>query len=137
MLIGEFLDGLAARIATVDGMTVTTNPFAEVVVPMVTVTVGDVTYHEAMVPGGLYRVEAIVTLYVSAADDPQGHYESRVFRSNCGPKSVARAIERSLGTADVLADVMSLKVDTSTAASDGPFIGAVFDVSAYIPGEAD
>jgi len=137
VLIGEFLDGLAARIATVDGLTATTNPFAEVVVPMVSVTDGDVTYHEAMVPGGLYRVEAIVTLYVSAADDPQGHYESRVFRSNCGPKSVARAIERSLGAMDILADVMSLKVDTSNPVNGGPFIAAVFDVSAHIPGESD
>lgn len=137
MLIEDFLDGIAQRVAATD-VTVTTNPRAVVEPPMAVIAdTGEINYHEAYVPGDLHRVDVTITVYVSKADDASGYSEVRNYRSNHGDKSIRKAVETSLGDTDPLNDITSLIVTTSALDDDGPYIAAVFQATALVPGEAD
>lgn len=142
MLVTELLDGLAARLCSIQGLTVSTDPSATVAAPMAVVTDAEITYHETMVPRSLYGVDVEVTLYVSLADNEAGKIEARHFRSNSGSMSVAAALETSLGeSVDSLHDVRTIVVNTSTvgtvASPAGEMWTAVrFLVTTHIEGAA-
>jgi len=139
MLISELLDGLADRLRCIDGLTVSVDPSATVSVPMAVVTDGEVGYHETMTPRNLYRVDAVVTVYISRADNEQGALESRSYRSNHGDLSIPAALETSTGTLDPLNDVNTIVTNTSTAGvvtsvGGESYYGARFEITAHIPG---
>ena len=140
MTPNELLDGLSSRIREVGQVTATTVPSATVVVPMAVVTDGDITYHDTMVPRGLYGVDVVVTLYVSLADNEQGKIEARNYRANSGTNSVAGAVETSLGTDDPLDGINTIVCRSSsvgivTSPSGEAYTAVRFEITAHIPGE--
>jgi len=140
MTPNELLDGLSSRIREVGQVTATTDPSATVVVPMAVVTDGDITYHDTMVPRGLYSVDVVVTLYVSLADNEQGKIEARNYRANSGTNSVAGAVETSLGTDDPLDGINTIVCRSSsvgivTSPSGEAYTAVRFEITAHIPGE--
>jgi len=136
----ELLDGLAARVAELAQVTVTTDPSATVVVPMAVITDDQITYHDTMVPRGLYGVEVVITLYVSLADNEQGKIEARNYRANSGTGSVAGAVETSLGTDDPLDGINTIvcrrgTVGEATSPSGESYNAVRFEITSHIPGE--
>ena len=91
MKIPEALDALAARLATIDGLTVTTDPGAKITPPMALVTDGIIEY-DSTFGRGLDQLEVIVMVYVSVADSAEGAFEVREYKSGHGELSISQAL---------------------------------------------
>lgn len=139
MKIPDLLDGLALRLEAIDGLTVTTDPGATVVPPMVLVDDGDVTY-DATMGRGSDDIVVNLTLYVSKADSAQGALEAREYKSGHGDKSLRTAIETS-ATGDGLGNVMIRQFTASTGVverggPDAQFIAVQVSLIATVSGTA-
>ena len=64
MLIGDYLDGVVARIDTIAGLTVTTDPALAIAPPMAVVAESGVSY-DAAFGRGQDNIELDVTVYIS------------------------------------------------------------------------
>ena len=138
MLIPDYLDGVAARINTIAGLTVTTNPMQTVTPPMAIVTDGTINYHQTFDRGN-DELEVLVTVYVSRTDPGQGIRRAREYKSGHGARSVIAAIETSLGGADTIPN-KSLRATTAVTREDTEESGAghiemVFRAEGLIPGK--
>lgn len=104
MLIDTALDILKGRLETIDGLTVTTDPGAEVSPPMALVTDGQIEYHSTFARGH-DALNFLVTVYVSRADSAEGALEARQYKSGHGDKSIRAALEtgNDAGLAAVIA----------------------------------
>lgn len=112
MLLDDALDILKDRLEVIDGLTVTTNPSATIVVPMATVNFDEVNYRESMTPGGAI-LDAVIVVYVSTADSAEGMVEARGYLSPDGANSVRAALE-------VTTDDLTSRVTVLTG-SAGPY----------------
>jgi hypothetical protein len=129
MELDEALDILADRLRTIPKLTVTTDPLAEVVVPMAVVTDTEMDYNQSMRRGDATLTFA-VTVYVAQSDSPTGHQEARRYLSGHGDKSVREALDTPADDA-LLAKVA---VDTGTRGDSGTYITAEFVGRSHIPG---
>ena len=112
MLVQAVLDAVKARLETIDGLTVTTDPGATVVVPMAVVSDGEMEYH-ATFGRGYDTLNINIAVYVSRADSNEGVSEVRAFKSGYGDKSIRKALETAPAAADGLNT--SLVAQTGTA----------------------
>ena len=129
MTLTECLDLLAARLSVIDGLTVTTDPAAEVIVPMAIIDAPEVDYNYTMAGGA--TVNFTVTVYVSIADTPSGLIEARDYLSPSGASSVSAAIS----TPETADDIETrAHVDTGTRSDDRGYITAEFAGTARIEG---
>ena len=128
MTVDEALDVLAARLAAVDGLVVTTDPKATVVSHMAVVEDTSIDYNESFSPGSCL-MEFAVTVYVSDADSKSGHNEARGYLSPNGAASVRAALE------DVRGDALAKAVKLSTGVREitDNHILAVFAGSTHVP----
>jgi hypothetical protein len=117
MLIDTFLDGVAARLDTIAGLTVTTNPLAMIVPPMALVYDGDITY-DATFGKGFDSLSAVVVVYVSETASEEGVAQARLYKSGHGAKSIRLALETSIGVDDVIPN-KSLRAVTGSIGEDG------------------
>ena len=130
MSLTDALEALKVRLESIDGLTVTTDPAAEVVVPMAIVDIVEMDYNEAFERGGsLLAFQVIV--YVSGADNPEGLYEARSYLSAYGDRSVRVAIETAPDAGDGVSYVV---VDTGRREVSDNFITARFDCRSQLPG---
>jgi len=140
MLIPDVLDGLKARLETITGLTVSTDPGATIVVPMAVVTDADVTFNATMGRGS-DDIEVIATVFVSRADQAEGAFEVREYKSGHGDRSVRAALETSTGATDPLtvAGVM-VRVDSAStevaARGDTSFIVVNVSLLVTVDGRA-
>jgi hypothetical protein len=121
MTLNEALDLLAVRVGTIDGITPTTDPNAEVVVGMAVVSDGQIDYNYTMKGGA--TVNFTVTVYVSKADEPAGLYEVREYLAPYGALSVRAALDTPV---DGDAIETRAHVDTGQAGTQAGHIVAVF-----------
>lgn len=129
MLLDEALDILKARLETIDGLTVTTDPMVTVVVPMAVVRLGDLDYNETYVRGGI-KAFFDVRVYVSQADSAEGLLEARDYLSGHGDKSVRAALD----TPAVDGLESRVVVNTGRLEQSDNYISAVFECFAHVPG---
>jgi len=115
MKIPDLLDGLAERLRTIDGLTVTTDPGANVAVPMAIVSDGDITYNATMGRGS-DDVDVVVSVYVSRSESSEGAFEVRDYKSGHGDNSIRTALETSIGATDTLATAgVMVRVDSAAS----------------------
>ena len=131
MLLDAALEILKARLESVDGLTVTTDPGAEVVVPMAVIEDGELEFNESFTRGAALLTFA-VTVYVSSADNPSGLYEARSYLSGHGDYSVRAALEAQPAAGDAL--LQKVVIDTGSRDVSDNYITAVFAGRAHIPG---
>jgi len=131
MTLTEALDLLALRLSTIDGLSVTTDPSAEVVVPMAVVSVGEVEYNYTMKGGA--TVNYTVTVYVSRADEPSGLFEVRDYLSPYGDRSIRAALDTPY---DSDAIETRAHVDTGQSGAQAGHIVAVFSGTVRIAADA-
>lgn len=129
MLIDEALDILKARLETIDGLTVSTDPAVTIVVPMAVISDSELDYNESMRRGAAL-LTFTVTVYVSQADSGEGLYEARRYLSGHGELSVREALDTP-STDDLLSKVV---VDTGVRGESDSYITAEFTGRAHIPG---
>jgi hypothetical protein len=129
VLIDEALDILKARLETVDGLTVSTDPAVTIVVPMAVISDSELDYNESMRRGAALLTFS-VTVYVSQADSGEGLYEARRYLSGHGELSVREALDTP-GTDDLLSKVV---VDSGVRGESDNYITAEFIGRAHIPG---
>ena len=131
MQLSDALDILKARLESIDGLTVTTDPKVPVVVPMAVITDGELEYNESFTRGAA-QLAFEVTVYVSEADSGEGLYEARSYLSGHGDYSVRQALETEAMGGDLL--LKKVVVDTGVRESSDNYITAVFACRAHVPG---
>ena len=137
MKIPDVLDAIAARLATIDGLTVTTDPGAPVVVPMALVVDGQMEYH-ATFGRGFDTLNVDITVFVSRSESSEGAFEAREYKSGHGARSIRAALETSTGVGDVFPNQSiraGLANDTVAARGDASFIAIEVTATAQIPGK--
>ena len=132
MLIDEALDILKARLETIDGLTVSTDPAVTIVAPMAVIEDGEIDYNESFRRGACL-LSFTVTVYVSQADSGEGLYEARRYLSANGAKSVSTALETQPDAGDELLNKVS--VNTGVRGESDNYITAVFEATVHVPGE--
>ena len=135
MLIDEALTAIKTRLEAIDGLTVTTDPGATVVVPMALVTDGTIEYHSTFARG-YDQLNVNITVFVSQADSTEGALEARDYKSGHGSKSVRAALETVPSPTD---DVQALVAVTGDVVQvdrgGGSFIALQMAATAQILGK--
>ena len=138
MLIGDYLDGVVARIDTIAGLTVTTDPALAIAPPMAVVAESGVSY-DAAFGRGQDNIEIDVTVYISRGDSLTALDESRLYMSGHGAKSIRAALETSIGVGDTIPNktlrAESASTDSSTDASGAGFVVLTIRATGLIPGK--
>ena len=117
MMIDTYLAGVAARLDTIAGLTVTTNPLATIVPPMALVTDGPIEYDQSFGRGS-DTLTVMVMVFVSLTASEESVRLAREFKSGHGAKSIKAAIETSIGAADVIPN-RTLTATGGTIGEDG------------------
>jgi hypothetical protein len=117
MLIDAYLDGVAARLDTIAGLTVTTNPLATIVPPMALVFDGDIVYDQSF-GRGTDALTVMVMVYVSQTASEESVRLARLYKSGHGAKSIKLALETSTGADDVIPN-KTLIATRGTIGEDG------------------
>lgn len=138
MLIGDYLDGVVARIDTIAGLTVTTDPALAIAPPMAVVAESGVSY-DAAFGRGQDNIELDVTVYISRGDSLTALDESRLYMSGHGAKSIRAALETSTGGSDTIPNktlrAESASTDSNTDASGAGFVVLTIRATGLIPGK--
>jgi len=138
VLIGDYLDGVVARIDTIAGLTVTTDPALAVAPPMAVVTDSGVSY-DAAFGRGQDNIDLTVTVYISRGDSLTALEESRLYMSGHGAKSIRAALETSTGGSDTIPNktlrAESASTDSNTDASGAGFVVLTVRATGLIPGK--
>lgn len=138
MLIGDYLDGVAARIDTIAGLTVTTDPALAIVPPMAVVAESGMSY-DAAFGRGQDSIEIEVTIYISRGDSLTALEESRLYMSGHGAKSIRAALETSTGVSDTIPNktlrAESASTDSNTDASGAGHVVLSVRATGLIPGK--
>jgi hypothetical protein len=137
MMIDDYLAGVAARLDTIAGLTVTTNPLATIVPPMALVTDGTIEYDQTFGRGS-DRLTIMVMVYVSLTASEKSVAEARLYKSGHGAKSIKAALETSIGVGDVIPN-KTLIATSGTIGEDGRSEGSSHLVmqitaTAHLPG---
>jgi len=138
MLIGDYLDGVTARIDTIAGLTVTTDPALAIAPPMAVVTDTGVNY-DASFGRGQDVIDLTVTVYISRGDSLTALEESRLYASGHGAKSIRAALETTIGVGDTIPNktlrAESASTDSNTDASGAGFVVLSVRATGLIPGK--
>lgn len=138
MLVGDYLDGVVARIDTIAGLTVTTDPALAIAPPMAVVAETEMTYDEAF-GRGQDRIEIDVTIHIGRGDTLTALEESRLYMSGHGAKSIRAALETSTGVSDTIPNktlrAESATSDSNTDASGSGHVVLTIRATGLIPGK--
>jgi len=132
MLIPDALDILKARLESIDGLTVTTNPAVTVIPPMALIDDTEANYNEAFKRGAL-DLDFTVTVFVSEADKAEGLNEARLYLSGHGAQSIRAALETEPTAGDDLSSPNRVTADVGARGESNNYITATFNCRAHIP----
>ena len=138
MTIDEVLAAVKARLETIDGLTVTTDPGITVkAVPMAQVLDGQMEYHSTF-GRGYDALSMSITVYVSRVDSAEGVLEARDYKSGHGTKSIRAALETAPSPDDGLEALVAVTGETGTAsdAEGTSWITMQMQATAQIKGAA-
>ena len=130
MQLEAALDILKARLETIDGLTVTTDPAVTIDAPMAVIEDGEMDYNQSMRRGDAVLAFE-VTVYVARTDSESGLTEARTYLSGHGDYSAREALDTPSSTDDLLAKVA---VDTGIRGESDNYITCTFTGWAHIPG---
>jgi len=138
MLVGDYIDGIAARVNTISGLTVTTDPALAIAPPMAVVTESGISY-DAAFGRGQDTIDITVMVYISRGDSLTALEESRLYMSGHGGKSIRTALETSTGGSDVIPNktlrAESASTDSNTDSSGAGHVILTIRATGLIPGK--